>query len=230
MPTVDLSRREFTARQAADVTGATSRQLVYWDNKGLLKPSVRPANGRGSRRLYSYTDLVAIQAIRRLRDEGMSLQKIGRCVRYLRRHMPDVSKPLSYCSLVARGDDIALVEDPQTLVSTVKQPGQRAMLQLAIDQIDHDLRRRISDLMEPAVHEVEIGDSVYQVEVEPDEDGGFVAEVAGLPGCITQGGTLGEVLEMAKDAILSYFEAVEELRKMGKTVPPSNTIGGRKRA
>ncbi|MBN1942755.1 MAG: type II toxin-antitoxin system HicB family antitoxin [Phycisphaerae bacterium] len=49
----------------------------------------------------------------------------------------------------------------------------------------------------------------YQVEITPDiEDGGFVAEVVELPGCITQGETLEETLEMVKDAIKTYLKPI----------------------
>jgi predicted RNase H-like HicB family nuclease len=61
------------------------------------------------------------------------------------------------------------------------------------------------------VEEIVVGQCAYQVKIEPDEEGGgYVAEVPRLPGCITQGDTLEEVLEMAEDAIRAYLEAVAE--------------------
>lgn len=37
--------------------------------------------------------------------------------------------------------------------------------------------------------------------IHPAEEGGYWAEVPGLPGCITEGGTMKEVLVNLKDAI-----------------------------
>ena len=37
--------------------------------------------------------------------------------------------------------------------------------------------------------------------VEQDEDGWFISEVVGLPGCHTQGKTLDEVVSRTKEAI-----------------------------
>lgn len=46
--------------------------------------------------------------------------------------------------------------------------------------------------------------------------GGYWAEVPALPGCLTQGKTLDEVIEMAKDAIEGHLTS---LVKHGERVP-----------
>ena len=38
--------------------------LHYWDRTGLVKPSVRPAAGRGTKRLYSFRDLCSLWCCR----------------------------------------------------------------------------------------------------------------------------------------------------------------------
>ncbi len=43
--------------------------------------------------------------------------------------------------------------------------------------------------------------------IEPGEDGWFVVTVPGLPGCITQGKTIEEATDNAKEAIEAYLEA-----------------------
>mgnify|MGYP002622355379 FL=1 len=60
----------------------------------------------------------------------------------------------------------------------------------------------------------------YRILVEQDEDGGFVAEVPALPGCLSQGETRSEALENIKDAIKGYLESLE---KEGEPVPPPIT-------
>lgn len=47
----------------------------------------------------------------------------------------------------------------------------------------------------------------YPVTVHPDPDGGFVAEIEELPGCMTQGETLEEVFEAIEDAKQCWIEA-----------------------
>lgn len=51
----------------------------------------------------------------------------------------------------------------------------------------------------------------------PDaEDGGFTATVPTLPGCVTEGDTLAEALDHARDAIRLY---IEDLESQGEPVP-----------
>jgi len=231
MRTISLEKEAFNSKQACDITGITNKQLVHWDSKGLVKPSVRPAAGRGSQRLYSYADLLALGTVKSLRDQGVSLQKVRRCVLYLRRHLPDVSQPLNFCTLISDGHTVYLIEDEQTLLDTVRNQGQRAFLQLSIAELDRHLRSCVLRLTAKRVEEVTVGDETYQVEVEPDmEGGGYIATVAGLPGCVTDGDTLEEVLQMADDAIRCWLEAHEELKGQGVEVPIRAHGKRRKRA
>ncbi|MFW5991209.1 MAG: type II toxin-antitoxin system HicB family antitoxin [Candidatus Nanoarchaeia archaeon] len=46
----------------------------------------------------------------------------------------------------------------------------------------------------------------YNVIVEKDEDGWFVSEVIGLPGCHTQAKTMDELMQRTKEAIKAYLE------------------------
>ncbi len=46
-----------------------------------------------------------------------------------------------------------------------------------------------------------------QVVIYPDtEDGGWVAEVPSLPGCISQGETMEETIENVRDAIKTWVD------------------------
>ena len=47
----------------------------------------------------------------------------------------------------------------------------------------------------------------YSVVLMPEE-GGYVAAVPALPGCVTQGESVEEALEMARDAIQVMIEAL----------------------
>jgi predicted RNase H-like HicB family nuclease len=52
-----------------------------------------------------------------------------------------------------------------------------------------------------------------QVIIYPDvEDGGFVAEVPSLPGCVSQGETRQEALANAREAIDLWIESAQSLK------------------
>jgi len=221
MTVIDLKTEAFNTKQVRAIVGITTKNAVHWDAKGLVKPSVRPASGRGSQRLYSYEDLLALRVVRGLRDQGLPLQRVRKCVSYLRGHMPDISQPLTFCRLVTDGQTVFLFEDQKTLIDTVKRPGQRAFLQMVdVAEFDRRIRERAMELTVTRVETVRVGDYAYQVQIEPDTaDGGYTASVSGLPGCITDGDTLEDVVVNAKDAIECWLAAHEELADQGIDVP-----------
>jgi len=52
--------------------------------------------------------------------------------------------------------------------------------------------------------------SKYTVVLLADSSGGYTAVVPALPGCVTEGETVEEALEMAKDAIELSLESARE--------------------
>jgi DNA-binding transcriptional MerR regulator len=84
------------------LVGITYRQLDYWARTDLLKPSLKPAKGSGSQRLYSFGDVVQLKVVKRLLDAGMSLKKIRQAIEILREQLPTHPKRSSTCSDAAR--------------------------------------------------------------------------------------------------------------------------------
>ncbi|TET42987.1 MAG: type II toxin-antitoxin system HicB family antitoxin, partial [Dehalococcoidia bacterium] len=56
----------------------------------------------------------------------------------------------------------------------------------------------------------------YPVTIHADPDGGFVAEIEELPGCMTQGETLSEVFEAIEDARRGWIQVAYE---NGQAIP-----------
>lgn len=64
----------------------------------------------------------------------------------------------------------------------------------------------------------------FTVLFEPAEEGGYVVTCPALPGLVTEGDTLEEAREMARDAIRAYLES---LRKDGQPVPSDVPVSRR---
>lgn len=52
--------RGYRGTVASKVAGITYRQLDYWARKQIVEPSITPSHGSGSRRLYSFKDVVIL--------------------------------------------------------------------------------------------------------------------------------------------------------------------------
>ena len=119
----------FSAEVARQVVGISYRQLVYWDKTALLKPSIKPARGRGSRRVYSFEDLVELKVIARLLTPGISLGTVRKVARYVREHFADLVRPLARLTIVIDGSRVLVrTADNKNLVDVTGggQAGSRA--------------------------------------------------------------------------------------------------------
>lgn len=61
----------------------------------------------------------------------------------------------------------------------------------------------------------------YNVVVHEAEEGGYWLEVPALEGCFTQGETIEEILENAKEAISLYLEGLAEI---GAEIPKDENV------
>ncbi len=124
----------FTSHQACRLTGCTPRQLRYWDEVGLVTPSVQQTGGRpGVPRLYSFRDLVALRVVTSLLDGGMSLQRVRRAYRFLR-EKAGMENHLSEVKLVTDGKSIFKVCRREGEILDALREGQMAFF-VAIDEI-----------------------------------------------------------------------------------------------
>jgi DNA-binding transcriptional MerR regulator len=137
----------FTAHQAAKFTGCTSRQLRYWDQIGLVQPSVQSTGGRpGIPRLYSFRDLVALRVVKSLLDGGMSLQRVRRSWEFLNKKA-DLDQHLSEVQLVTDGQSIFKVYRRDGEVMDALKEGQMAFF-VAIDDIATSVRSNVRSFEE----------------------------------------------------------------------------------
>ena len=112
----------FNTKAVHRATGLTIRQIDYWDRSHFIKPSVSEANGTGSVRLYSFTDLVQLKVAKTLMEKGITLQKIRKAITYLKTNMPDVEKPLSELRFLTDGATIFVItRDDKQIVDTLKK-------------------------------------------------------------------------------------------------------------
>lgn len=96
----------FTSHQAATITGLSLRQLQYWRKTQLITPSHSTSGGHAR---YSFTDLIALKAAKRLIEADISVQRIRRCIGTLTGFLPDVEQPLNELSIVVTGDVVLVL-------------------------------------------------------------------------------------------------------------------------
>jgi DNA-binding transcriptional MerR regulator len=115
----EVSTKTYSTIEVAHMSGFSVRQIAYWAQQGIIVPSVQQAHGSGTRRRYSFDDLLQLRFIRQLRSHGWSLQKIREAIARLRDIMDD---PQSLQKAV-------LVHGSQTILAICKtKEGERIIL------------------------------------------------------------------------------------------------------
>lgn len=76
-------KRGYRGTVASKVAGITYRQLDYWARKQIVEPSITPSHGSGSRRLYSFKDVVILAVSKKLLDAGVNLQNVTAAIGFL---------------------------------------------------------------------------------------------------------------------------------------------------
>jgi len=150
----------YSAKLTADVVDITYRQLDYWARTDLITPSLVQATGSGSRRLYSYDDLVRLKVIKRLLDNGIKLEKVRAIFDYVRN---ELGEDISSANLVIDGANAAIVRSQDDLIDAL----QRGQGVLPLSNIGREVDAAI----------VELHPSVAGESDEDDEEGDAQAAV-----------------------------------------------------
>jgi DNA-binding transcriptional MerR regulator len=134
--------RGFSGKQAAEIVGITYRQLDYWARTELVTPSLATARGSGTRRRYSYQDLLELKVVKSLLDAGINLQLVREVFSYLREQL---GEDVVTASLVISGNKSVLVRTDGELVDILKQ-GQGVLNILPLAGVKNDVDAAIIDL------------------------------------------------------------------------------------
>lgn len=138
----------YSAKLTADVVDITYRQLDYWARTDLITPSLVEAAGSGSRRQYSYDDLVRLKVIKRLLDNGIKLEKVRAIFDYIRN---ELGEDISSANLVIDGANAAIVRSQDDIIDAL----QRGQGVLPLSNIGREVDAAIVELHPVVVDETD---------------------------------------------------------------------------
>jgi DNA-binding transcriptional MerR regulator len=127
--------------QVCSIVGITYRQLDYWARTNLLRPSISDARGSGTQRLYSYTDLLQLKVIKRLLDDGVSLQRARQAIECLR----EAGGDLHTANLIMNGTKSVLASSGEEIIDLLKG-GQGVLNIVPLAGVVDELDAAITDL------------------------------------------------------------------------------------
>ena len=133
-----LDDQGYTGKATAEIVGITYRQLDYWARTDLVRPSLADASGSGSRRRYSYRDLLELRVIKNLLDAGIKLESVREVFEYLRSHL---GTDIAAAHIVIQGSSVLLCDGEQ-LIDVVRQ-GQGVLNLLSISSVKNEIDEKL---------------------------------------------------------------------------------------
>jgi DNA-binding transcriptional MerR regulator len=126
----------YRSREVAQILGISRRQLQYWAQTDLVRPSARSPGGHHR---YTFRDLIALKAAKRLLDAGVSVQRLRKGIGALRRILPTVNRPLAELVLVASGDIVLVLHEESAFEAA---SGQEWIFEVAQFQRELEIWKR----------------------------------------------------------------------------------------
>lgn len=117
----DVLQDAFSTAEAARLSTLTPRQLDHWARRGFLRPSLEEASGYGSRRRYSFSDIVKLRVAARLRASGVGLARIRHCMDALKRLDSTGQADLGQARLIVLGNRVLWARSDREVVDLVKE-------------------------------------------------------------------------------------------------------------
>ncbi len=206
----------FATEMVSELTGASLRQLDHWARTGLLTPSGRQARGRGTRRRYTFLDIIALKAVVALRARGCPLQKIRAAVRYIHKEYPDEpnARKMARTTLLTDGKKVYILAEQRKIMEIISH---QHVWSVALGQLFTEARAQIAALPAKWTECVRLSGKDYHLVIIRDPDSGtYTSQCKELPGAIEQGDTAGEAIENGKEAIRSALAFMKKRRKSGR--------------
>jgi DNA-binding transcriptional MerR regulator len=126
-----------------------------------VEPSIKPATGSGTHRLYSFRDILVLKVVKRLLDTGVSLQQIRTAVTALReRGVED----LAQITLMSDGASVYECTSPDEVVDLVA--GGQGVFGIAVGRVWREIEGTLAQM---PTETLEPGEPDDVPEVEGDE-------------------------------------------------------------
>ena len=96
-------RQRFTRDEVVRMLGVTRRQLDYWSRLKLVMPEAR-----WGERFFNFTDLVALETLKRMVARGIPARRLRRALEALRDQLGETTSPLSRLRISTNGREIVV--------------------------------------------------------------------------------------------------------------------------
>ena len=137
----EIEGQVFSSAEVCRIAQVSARQLQWWDERDVISP-----RHTDHRRLYLLNDVLQVLTVAALREKGLSLQKIRRILRLLRRELEEQTEaswntsPRLY--LLTDCHSLYLTADPQQILDRLVEARKPMYLVNLTDQLQRVLSQK----------------------------------------------------------------------------------------
>lgn len=177
----------FTSGEAAALTGIPYDRLDNWARTGFIRPSIVRAEGKGSKRVYSFADLMVLRVVNTLRNMGIQKNRLEKVIYQLAKLNLESLPCRCYLIMIIAGDydfeQILLTGDEQQLIDVLSSRSEAVFIVLDLTSIVNKLREKINQGDEMQSHPSPRYDAPRALEVVPGRgpvDKGVETEISAM--------------------------------------------------
>lgn len=153
----------YSTIQVAKITGFTQRQLDYWAKEKIVVPSIQISAGSGTRKIYSFDDLVELRLISQLKKCGWSTQKIRKAICQLSTLISDPNPSRSVLLTHSSGMLIAICKTAQgeNIFLDALNPSGQQVMSIVVEKLSTETESVLNDFLlknncPESIHGIEI--------------------------------------------------------------------------
>jgi DNA-binding transcriptional MerR regulator len=195
-------KEEYSRADVRRQFGLSERQLRSWERQALIRPTES----------YTFSDLIAIQTIVKLREKHIQPRKIGEAMDSLRRKLAWIKEPLTELRVVSDGGKIAVH------VAGQKMEAVSGQILFDFDATGLGALREFPD-RKPAENRIHEADTWFQKGLDLEETGAPVEQAMeayhkaldrnpGAAGALVNLGTIHYRLRQFAEAEKYYVQAI----------------------
>lgn len=130
----------FSAKEVEKLLGLEVVRLKSLDRADIVSPS----GMRRGRRVYTFSDLIALRATRDLLGQNVKLRDVARAIQALRKTLPKVTRPLAELRITSDGRKVVVRSQGAAF-----EPSGQLLFDFNVDRLERDVVR----VLRPETHE-----------------------------------------------------------------------------
>ncbi|MEO9900075.1 MerR family transcriptional regulator [Nisaea sp.] len=139
----------FTTKQVQRIVGFGSASMVdYLHRTGVVEASIKGSRGRGRPRLYNYTDLLLLKALKQILDKGIAVARLKKAqeqFRQIHSEHADATESIARF-LITDGTKVFYKASPDAIIELSDNNQLSFAFVVDMNRESREIRQKIIDL------------------------------------------------------------------------------------